>query len=339
MDILSVAKQFVADVVSVEPYGNGHINQTYLVQGDGKKYILQRINTNLFTRPDELMSNVCAVCDHIAKKRGAEHTLNVVRTVDGKSMLEVDGSAYRVFDFIDGVGYDSATPELFEVSARAFGQFASDLSDFDATALYEILPDFHNTEKRIDNLMRAIEEDKCDRGKAVEREIEFVKARTEYGKVITQKLKSGELPLRVTHNDTKLNNVLLNRDSGQPMAVIDLDTVMPGSICYDFGDSIRFGCNTAAEDEPDLDKVDFSLEMYDRYFCGYTTAYPDMTELERAMLPMGAVVMTFECGVRFLTDYINGDTYFKTTRPGQNLDRAHTQFKLVERMEKILLGK
>ena len=198
---------------------------------------------------------------------------------------------------------------------------------------YEVLPDFHNTKVRYKNFLAAVEKDIFGRAKEVEREIAWVKAHEDLSGQIVDKIASGEIPLRVTHNDTKLNNVMLDDATGKGIAVIDLDTVMPGSLCYDFGDSIRFGCNTAAEDEPDLEKVHFDLGLYKVYLEGYLSAVGEgITEAEKRALPLGAVMMTYECGMRFLTDYLEGDTYFKTHREKHNLDRAHTQFKLVDEM-------
>ena len=224
-------------------------------------------------------------------------------------------------------------PRDFYESAVAFGSFANLLAGFDASQLTEVLPDFHNTRVRYANFLRSVEKDACGRRREVEKEIAWVNAHKELCGAIVDKIASGEIPLRVTHNDTKLNNVMIDDKTGRGLAVIDLDTVMPGSLCYDFGDSIRFGCNPAAEDEPDLSKVNFRFDLYETYLRGYLSAVGGgITEAERAMLPTGAVLMTYECGMRFLTDYLDGDVYFRTHRPGQNLDRAHTQFKLVDDM-------
>lgn len=221
----------------------------------------------------------------------------------------------------------------FYESAVAFGNFANLLADFDASQLYEILPDFHNTKKRYENFKKAVDRDICGRKAQVQREIDWMEKHSDLCGKIVDKIAGGEIPLRVTHNDTKLNNVMIDAATGKALAVIDLDTVMPGSLCYDFGDSIRFGCNSAAEDEADLSKVHFRLDLYKTYLEGYLSAVGDfITKAERENLAMGAVLMTYECGMRFLTDYLENDVYFHTTREGQNLDRTHTQMRLADEM-------
>ena len=224
----------------------------------------------------------------------------------------------------------------FYYSAVAFGKFAKTLKECDASKLYEIIPDFHNTKQRFENFKKAVNEDVLGRKKDCQEEIAFVMERQHYYSMIVDKLASGEIPLKVTHNDTKLNNVLLDAKTGEPVCVIDLDTIMPGSLCYDFGDSIRFGCNPCEEDEKDLSKVNFRFDLYKVYLDGYLSAVgDDITQVEKDNLALGSIMMTIECGMRFLTDYLVGDTYFKTSREGQNLDRCRTQFKLVSDMEKI----
>lgn len=342
MDICNVARQFdiKGNVLSAQRYGDGHINVTYLVETDEKRYILQKVNTTLFTDPDKLMHNISTVSSHIRSKATEDIercTLNVIKTKEGKPYFKNEDGCYRVYDFIeDALAHNKADEKLFYYSAVAFGKFANDLSDFDASQLYEILPSFHDTTVRFANFEKAIKEDKFDRVKLVKDEIEFFINRKNYCGMIVERLADGRLPLRVTHNDTKLNNVMLDNETGKPVAVIDMDTVMPGSVSYDFGDSIRFGCNTGAEDEKDLSKVHFSLALYKSYAKGYTEAYPLMTSEERKMLPYGSIIMTYECGMRFLTDYLQGDTYFRTSREGHNLDRCRTQMRLVEEMEENL---
>lgn len=261
--------------------------------------------------------------------------LNIVYTKEGKSYY-FDGIDYfRVYVFIERATTYQSVRDLrdFYESAVAFGNFANLLAEFDASQLYEILPDFHNTKVRYANFLRAVEKDVCGRKAEVEAEIKWVAAHKDLCGKIVDKIAAGEIPLRVTHNDTKLNNVMLDDKTGKGIAVIDLDTVMPGSLCYDFGDSIRFGCNSGAEDEPDLTKVNFRFDLYETYLDGYLSAVgKSITAAERENLPTGAVLMTYECGMRFLTDYLEGDVYFRTTRPKHNLDRARTQFKLVDDM-------
>jgi hypothetical protein len=219
----------------------------------------------------------------------------------------------------------------------AFGNFAKLLAEFDATKLYESIPDFHNTEKRYENFINAVKADKMGRAKEVQKEIDFVVDRKDYCGRIVNLLKSGKMPLKVTHNDTKLNNVMLDEKTGEPVAVIDLDTIMQGSICYDFGDSIRFGCNHADEGERDLSKVNFDIELFEAYTKGYLSALGEsITQIEKENLAFGAILMTYECGMRFLTDYLEGDVYFRIKHPSHNIDRTRMQFKLVSDMEKLL---
>ncbi|MGM9665321.1 MAG: phosphotransferase enzyme family protein [Eubacteriales bacterium] len=349
-DFSRIYKEFAIDGEYKEcvRFGEGHINDTFKLTvincGKEVNYILQRINNRLFSDVEKLMHNVELVTDFCRKSviaNGGDsmrECLNIVRTREGKSYLCDGGNYFRAYIFIeDATTYQIVRdPKDFYESAVAFGKFAGLLADFDASQLYEVLPDFHNTKVRYANFIKAVKEDKCARAKEVAKEIEWVNDHNYLCGIIVDKLNSGEIPLRVTHNDTKLNNVMLDNKTGRGIAVIDLDTVMPGSLCYDFGDSIRFGCNPAAEDEPDITKVNFRYDLYETYLKGYLSAVGDcITYEERKNLPMGAVLMTYECGMRFLTDYLEGDTYFRTTRPGQNLDRAHTQFKLVGDMLKM----
>ena len=351
-ELKEVLQNFDIDgtLISASPYGFGHINTTYLaVYENGDKpmrYILQKINTSLFKSVDELMSNIVLVTEFNREriiKRGGNpdrESLTVIKTKSGENYYRrEDGGCFRVFIFIENtVAYQTVTkPKDFYYSAIAFGSFSNLLSEFDASKLYEILPNFHNTKVRYQNFLAALEKDEFDRAKDCQQEIEFIKAREHYYSKIVDLLESGKMPLKVTHNDTKLNNVLLDDKTGEPVAVIDLDTIMPGSLCYDFGDSIRFGCNPCDEDEKDLSKVNFRLDLYEMYLKGYLEAVGErITDIEKENLAFGSILMTIECGMRFLTDYLSGDTYFRTHRPGQNLDRARTQLKLVSDMEKII---
>lgn len=330
------------------PYGEGHINQTFLLRtkdADGKirKYILQRVNSVLFKDVPRLMDNIYFVTEFARKKiveRGGDpdrESLTVVKAKDGK-LYHFDGTNYfRVYLFIDGAtAYQVVEkPEHFYQSAVAFGNFANLLAEFDASKLYEPLPNFHNTVVRFENLKKAIENNKAGRLDSVKPEIEFALAHEKIvGKIVYQ-LEKGIIPCKVTHNDTKLNNVLIDNKTDKAVAVIDLDTIMPGTIVYDFGDSIRFGCNPAAEDERDLSKVNFDIGLFEQYVKGYMSALrPSMTVAEAKNLALGAIMMTYECGIRFLTDYLEGDVYFRVKREGHNLDRTRTQFKLVDDMEK-----
>lgn len=338
------------EVVSAERYGNGHINTTILVKVDNDDdsvlYILQKINTLVFKSPDKLMENYVGVTEFVKKKvilAGGDpnhETLNVIHTKDGKNYyVGEDGEYWRVVLFVtDSICYERVErPEQFYDSALAFGNFQRMLADYPAETLYEIIPNFHNTPDRLNNLRIAAEADVCGRRCEVEAELAFAFERADFAETLERARREGSLPLKVTHNDTKLNNILFDRASGKAVCVIDLDTIMPGYSVNDFGDSIRFGASTAAEDETDLSKVNFDINLYELYVKGFIEGAGDgLTECEKELLPIGAIMMTYECGMRFLTDYLSGDTYFRTSRPGQNLDRARNQFKLVSDMEKKL---
>ena len=325
-----------------EPYGNGHINQTYLVHST-PRYILQRINKGVFTEPQKVMENIVAVTEHLQKKLLAEggdptrETLSLLPTANGqKWYTDAEGNIWRVYLFIeDSLALDRAEDaKTFATSAHAFGRFQKMLADFPAEKLYEVIPKFHNTANRLLQFKEALQNDKAGRAGSVKPEIDFVLSHAHLVNTVIDALADGSVPLRVTHNDTKLNNVLLDAKTMDAVCVIDLDTVMPGSLLYDFGDSLRFGASTGAEDEIDLSKIEFDLA----YFKAFTHAYLEelgdaMTARERELLPFSALLLTLECGMRFLADYLNGDTYFRTHREHHNLDRARTQFKLVADME------
>lgn len=273
-------------------------------------------------------------------KRGGDpdrESLTLVYTKNGAAYYRTEeGDCYRVYVFIeDAKGYDVVEkPEHFYQSAVAFGKFAQLLDRFDSTQLFEVLPNFHNTVKRFDNLKKSLAADKFNRAADVKAEIDFALKHENIVGNIVNLLESGKMPSRVTHNDTKLNNVLIDTRTDKAVCVIDLDTMMPGSICYDFGDSIRFGCNPCLEDTPETEKVIFSTPLFEEYARGYLSVFGDaITEIEKKNLTMGAILMTYECGIRFLTDYLDGDVYFRLSRERQNIDRTRTQFKLVADME------
>lgn len=320
---------------SVERYGCGHINETYLLTTtSGRRYILQRISDAFDV--EALMKNVEAVTKFMAANtedpRGA---MRLVHTLKGKSYYQDGSGCYRVYEFVENsICLQAAqTPEDFYESAIAFGAFQQLLERFPAETLSEPIPNFHNTVDRYRIFHETLEKDPCGRAKDAAPEIGFALSREQEAGTLQRMRESGELPLRVTHNDTKLNNVMLDEKTRKALCVIDLDTVMPGLSAYDFGDSIRFGAATAAEDETDLDKVTIDLELFRIYTRGFLKACPGLTEKEIEMLPMGAKIMTLECGVRFLTDYLDGDHYFAVHRDAHNLIRSRTQFKLVTEME------
>lgn len=329
-----------------ERYGAGHINDTFAVWAadHSRRWILQRINTDTFTDPAGLMENVTGVTSYLRREilaRGGDpdrETLNVVPTREGKPYYtDCEGGAWRAYLFVEGtVCLQKVENERdFYTAAETFGNFQNQLAGYPAATLHETIARFHDTPNRYANFEKALAADVMGRAREIGPEIAFIRAREADCHVLTDQLAAGVLPLRVTHNDTKLNNVLIDQATGKGICVIDLDTVMPGLSAYDFGDSIRFGANDCAEDEPDQSKVHFSLHLYEVFARGYLAAAGSaMTEAERRSLPWGAKLMTLECGIRFLTDYLEGDHYFKISRPAQNLDRARTQFTLVEGMER-----
>ncbi|MBP3673330.1 MAG: aminoglycoside phosphotransferase family protein [Oscillospiraceae bacterium] len=335
-----VLKQFQLDspAVSSDRYGCGHINETYLVVTEsGRRYILQKISNRAFPDVAGLQENISAVTRYLHTQIDDPYgALTLIPTLDGKTYYHAEeNSDWRVYDFIEGSICLQApeTPEDFYQSAIAFGTFQQQLAGFPAETLHETIKNFHNTPDRYRIFKEVLAKDVMGRAKDVQPEIDFALAHEEAGSRLTAMLKAGELPLRVTHNDTKLNNVMLDENTRTPLCVIDLDTTMPGLSAYDFGDSIRFGAATAAEDEKDLSKVTMSLDLFRIYTRGFLTACPGLTENERKVLPLGAMTMTLECGVRFLTDYLDGDHYFGIHYADQNLDRCRTQFKLVADME------
>lgn len=303
-----------------------------------KRYILQRINRNVFKNPEKVMQNIINVTEYLKENlTDGMKTLTLVSCKDNqKYYIDTDGNYWRMYDFIeDAVSLELPESENdFYQSAVAFGSFQNMLKDYPAETLSETIPLFHNTPNRYKNFIEAVEKDPFDRVKSALPEIEFVKDREDFYGILEKEYESGRLPLKVTHNDTKLNNVMLDSKTRKPVCVIDLDTIMPGYSVNDFGDSIRFGASTAAEDEKNLDKVHFDIELYKTYTKGFLEGCKGtLTDVEKELLPVGAKMMTIECGMRFLTDYILGDTYFKTSYPEHNLIRCRTQFKLVSEMD------
>lgn len=335
------------EILTSEKYGNGHINDTYLVvarnSNENTRYILQRINNKIFPNVAMLMRNQELVTKHIAQKLFQEPNfdkrllLNIVYTKSGDCFLEKDEQFYRCYEFIEGGECLEiiTKPEEFYLSGLAFGRFQRLLDGFNAENLYDVIENFHNTIERFKQLEDAIALNLAGRKNECESITnEFLK-RKSYANIIVDALASGDIPSRVTHNDTKLNNVLIDLEKGIPLAVIDLDTVMSGSIVYDFGDSIRYGANKGAEDEQDLEKVGFDMELFKAFAKGFVNESKSiLTKNEIKNLAFGAILMTYECGMRFLADHLNGDKYFKVHRQNHNLDRAKTQLKMVQDMEK-----
>ena len=335
-------------VMKAVRYGSGHINDTFLMtlreddETEGR-VILQRMNKSIFTKPVELMENIMGVTSFLRERiieNGGDpdrETLNVIPTKDGKPyFIDSEGEYWRCYKFIeDATSYDQVeNPEDFYESAVAFGNFQRLLADYPAATLHETIKGFHDTKARFEVFKKAVADDVCGRAASVKDEIDFYLSHADVANVFGDLLEKGELPLRVTHNDTKLNNIMIDNETHKGICVIDLDTVMPGLAMNDFGDSIRFGASTAAEDEKDLDKVWCDMDLFDVYTKGFIEGCAGrLTEKEIELLPMGAKVMTFECGMRFLTDHLQGDTYFKIHRENHNLDRARTHMKLVQDME------
>ena len=333
------------EIVFVGPHGRGHINHTFAVETAGeKRYVLQKINTDIFKDVEGLMENVVNVTDYLRRQIAQEGgdpergTMRAVPAVDGKYYyIDTQGGCWRVYVLIDNViSLDQAeNEEALYASGLAFGRFQAQLADYPAHTLHETIPDFHNTPKRYETFEKAVQEDICHRAESVSEEIAFIRAHKPDINMLTDLLQAGQLPLRLTHNDTKLNNVLLDPETYGAVCIVDFDTIMPGLTAYDFGDAIRFGANTAMEDEPDTSKVSLSVPLYQAYVKGFMEGCGGrLTAKEVETLPQGAKTITLEQGIRFLTDYLQGDTYYQTTREGQNLDRCRTQLALVADMER-----
>ncbi|MBR2930853.1 MAG: ROK family protein [Clostridia bacterium] len=337
--------------VSAQPFGNGHINDTRLVKcktpdGDLVEYVLQKINKSVFKNPPELMENYAKVTEFVREQiieQGGDperEVLHLIKSHEGKDyVVDNRGEYWRLLTYVtDSMSYDKVErPEQFYDSAVAFGNFQYMLRNYPADTLHETIKNFHNTPDRVRQLKDAIALDACGRLSEVEAEVKFALDREEFAKTLEIAHEEGRLPLRVTHNDTKLNNILFDTKTGKSLCVVDLDTIMPGYSVNDFGDSIRFGATTALEDEADLTKVNFDISLFELYTKGFIEGTKGgLTVSELELLPIGAMMMTYEVGIRFLADYLNGDVYFRTHRPGHNLDRARNQFKLLSDMEKAL---
>ena len=340
--------EFTGNLLKIVPHKVGHIHDTNIATfktktGDTQRYIVQRVNHHVFKNPVELMNNIETVTDHLREKIAADggnpnrETLTLVPTAEGVPFYKTpSGNYWRAYIFIENaLTYEEikSLDHVYNIS-KAFGRFQSLLRDFPAEELHETIPDFHHTPKRFTDFLDAVEEDALNRARFAKNEIVFVQQREAGTPVVVDLIQRGKLPLRVTHNDTKFNNVLIDNQTGQGVCVVDLDTVMPGSSLYDFGDSVRSGTNPAVEAERDLSKVEIDLDRFEAFVHGYLDAARDfLTPLEIDLLPFSAKLMTLECGIRFLTDYLEGDVYFKIDRESHNLDRARSQFKMVADME------
>jgi len=330
--------------VKVEPFGNGHINKTFLVETTNKeKYILQQINTSVFKRPKEVMANIELITNYIREqvkkesKDPSRAALEIVPTNNKKTYVKLDDMFWRCYHYVCGAKtYEIIEqPELFYEVGKAIGVFQKQLKDFSIKKLHITIPDFHNTPVRFNKFLDVANDDSQKRGLEVFNEIKFIFDRQKEMTKIVDMMEKNEIPIRVTHNDTKLNNIMIDEVSNKAICVIDLDTVMPGSVLYDFGDAIRIGASTAVEDELDLSKVRLDIQLFELFSRGFlekTHSFLMPKEIEN--LVEGARIITLECGMRFLTDYLENDIYFKVDYPNHNLVRARTQFKLVEEIEK-----
>lgn len=332
---------------SCHPITDGNINHTYKLRykedGENKYYLLQGINTFVFKNPDELMDNIVRVTDFLAEKYEAagldasRHTLRFLKSNEGKYYYtDSEGKCWRICNFVSAShSYNTIdSPETYKKAGVAFGEFNTLLADFPGETLYETIPHFHDTRKRFADLRAAVERNASGRLCDVEPEVMWALSKEKDACTLVEMTENGELPIRVTHNDTKLNNILFDDDTNEAICIIDLDTVMPGLSLYDFGDSVRYAANTAEEDETDLSKVDINLKLYKAYVDGFLAgAGKNLTKNEVELLPFSAKIMAYECGIRFLADFLEGDTYFKTLYPNHNLDRCRCQFKMFRAIE------
>ena len=339
---------YEGNIRSISQVDSGNVNHTYRVvaeteNGDIRQYTLQKVNTYVFKDPKKVMSNILAVTEHLKEKYQEiygdwnRRCLSVVKTKDESLYYDSPSEGFwRCFVFVDGVcAYDKVeNPRHFYEAGHAFGEFQMNLADFDATTLYETIPNFHNTKKRFETFLQSVKNDAASRMHTVRPEIDFFLQRADKTAAIVEMLEKEEIPVRVTHNDTKLNNVLIDDVTGEAICVIDLDTVMPGSSLYDYGDAIRYGANTGAEDEEDLSRVSLDLNLFEQFTKGFVTKVTGfLTEKEIDNLALGAYVITLELAMRFLTDYLDGDVYFAMKKPNHNLHRTRAQICLAQDME------
>jgi hypothetical protein len=349
-NIISIPMFFNIDgtIIDVRRFGAGHINDSFVstVQNESGtvRYFHQKINTNVFHKPAEVMDNISRVTNHLKKKIIAaggdpfRETMTIIPTKNG-ALLHMDetGDAWRTFVFLEGQKSFEQVDDvmLAQNASAAFGVFMANLSDLPGSRLFETIPGFHDTPARYDAFVNAVKQDSAKRCGSVKKEVDFFLSRKEEMSLLSNLLKQGVLPERIVHNDTKFNNVLIDDITGKALCVVDLDTVMPGLAAYDFGDACRVAACTAGEDETDLSKVSLSLRHFEHIAKGFLSTTKDfLTSTEKEHLVTGAITITLEQGIRFLGDYVSGDMYYKTHRPGQNLDRARTQMALVQSMEK-----
>lgn len=342
------AFRFAGRYNHAEEFSSGNVNNTYhlyydLTDGSTTEYVLQQINTYAFKNPEEVMCNIVRVTEYLRSTMEAagestdNRVLTCIPTLKGEYMhRDGEGNYWRAYCYIhDAIAYDRVErPEHFYEAGRAFGEFQRILSDFPVSELYDTIPYFHDTRRRFYAFVAAIANDKAGRAGGLEAEIDFFFDRRKMMSEIVKRIDTGEIPLRVTHNDTKINNIMIDEHTGRAVCVIDLDTVMAGSALYDYGDAIRYGACTAAEDEPDVTKIGLDLELFREFTAGFLSEIGDLlTEEELACLPLSIKVMTCELAMRFLTDYLDGDLYFKVNSPDHNLIRAHAQMRLLEDIE------
>lgn len=343
----AISRQFqiYGQILHAEPCKIGHINETYTATYDQGgvlvRYIHQKVNQSVFRNPEAVMDNVVRVTEHLrhkliesAARQLTRRALTIVPTRDGKAFFwDRNGDFWRTFVFVERVqSFESVqnTGQAYE-AGRAFGGFQAMLADLPGERLHETIPDFHNTRKRFETLRRAVEEDHCNRAQKAAGEIAFALAQEPWIGTLLDALAAGELQERITHNDTKFNNVMLDWETGRAMCVVDLDTVMPGLVHYDFGDMVRTTTSPTLEDEQDLSKVQMQMPMFESLARGYWEAAQGfLTPPEKKYLVFAGKLITYTIGIRFLADYLLGDTYFRVHRPEHNLDRCRTQFKLVQ---------
>ena len=346
-ELQKVGDQFCIEgtMIEAQQINGGNINRTYKVtykreDGSNKDYLFQKVNTYVFKNPVEVMENIDKVTTHIYHKRGGINALHFHHTKDRKNYYFEEGTGFfwRVRNYFDSVTFDVCNDvQILYLAGVAFGDFQKDLQDFDATVLHETIKDFHNTRKRLEQLFADADQDEYGRAAEVQAELSYIKSVREKACSLIDLLEKGELPLRVTHNDTKINNVLFDPETKDPLTVLDLDTVMPGLVAYDFGDAVRFSANTTAEDEKDIRKVSLDLEQFKSFAEGFLSCLKgDLTPNEVSTLALGSFCITIELAARFLDDYLTGDKYFKTCYEGHNLVRTKAQLALAKDMEKKL---